>query len=144
MLDRILEQESVTLNGRHLRGFGAIIYELSAYPTLAKIGPTILTEIHGDLNIYNILGRFDSEQNEPVALINPRGVPLLGDSQGKGIEYSDYAYDVSKLLFSLTSSSEIRKGLFDLVADVDGQFYSLTIRQHPGVNTVDGIAYQLI
>lgn len=51
MMDRIFKQESVTLN-----------------------------VIHGDLNIYNILRRLGSELNEPVALINPRSVPLLGDS----------------------------------------------------------------
>ncbi|KAJ4307312.1 hypothetical protein N0V88_000695 [Collariella sp. IMI 366227] len=142
-LDGILEQPSVTLNGRRLRGFDAVIRELSAHPELAVIGPTILMEIHGNLKIHNILGRLDTEQNEPVALINPRGVHLLGDSQGKAIEHGDYAYDVSKLLFSLTGFSEIRKGLFDLVADVGRQSYTLTIRQHPGIDTVDGVAYRL-
>ena len=102
-----------------------VIDELSAYPELARVGPTVLTEIYGDLNIYNILGRLGSEQNEPVALINPRGVLLLGDLQDKGIEPSDYVYNVSKLLFSLTGFLEIRKQLYDL--DADGQSYTLTI-----------------
>ncbi|KAJ4307336.1 hypothetical protein N0V88_000719 [Collariella sp. IMI 366227] len=111
-----LEQSSVTLNSRRLRGFVAVIRELSAHSKLV---------------------------NEPVTLINPRGVHLLGDSQGKGIEHGDYAYDVSKLLFSLTGLSRIRKGLFDLVADTGRQSYTLTIRQHPGIDTVDGVAYRL-
>lgn len=103
-----------------------------------------MTEIHGDRNIDNILGRFDTEQNGPVALIDPRGVPVLGDLQGIGIEHGDYVYDVSKLLFSLAGFSEIRKRLSDVDVNVDGQSYTLTIRQHPGIDTVDGVAYRLI
>ena len=41
MLDRIIKQESVTLNGRRLRGFDTIIQKLNAHPKLADIGPTI-------------------------------------------------------------------------------------------------------
>ncbi|KAH6855722.1 pyridoxal phosphate-dependent transferase [Chaetomium sp. MPI-CAGE-AT-0009] len=123
--------------GASLAAAAAIIdllaYKLSAYPEPAKIGPTVLTEIYGNLNIYNILGRLDPEQNKPVALIDPCGVPLLDDSQNKGFECGNYGYNVSKLLFSLTGFSEIRKRLYNF--DTDGQSYTLTIQQHPGRNT---------
>ena len=49
-LHRILGQQSVVFNGKRLRGFDAVIRELSAHPELAKIDPTVLTEIHGDLS----------------------------------------------------------------------------------------------
>ena len=84
--------------------------KLERHPMLADIEPTILTEIHGDLNIHNILSRLDPNDKEDVALIDPHGVPLLGD---------DYYYDVSKLLFSLTGFSEIRKRRFEYSSDGD-------------------------
>lgn len=54
-LDELLKQETVTLNGRRLSGFEPVMKKLESHPEVAKIVPTILSEIHGDLNIYNVL-----------------------------------------------------------------------------------------
>lgn len=142
LLDKILKQKSVVLNGKLLMGFDCVLETLEAHPELAKIGPTILSEIHGDLNIHNILSHFDPDQDEPVALIDPRGVPLLDNSAGKVFECGDYAYDVSKLLFSLTGFSEVRKKLYSISAD--GESYQLEVQQHPGSDTMIGSAHLLI
>lgn len=142
LLDTILKQRTVMLNGRRLEGFDAVLERLEAHPELAKIQPTILSEIHGDLNIHNILGQLDPKEDEPVKLIDPRGVPLLDDSDGKVFERGDYVYDVSKLLFSLTGFSEIRKKLYDF--SVDGDLYELKIKQHPGSETMNGAARILL
>ncbi|KAK2022056.1 hypothetical protein LX32DRAFT_520416, partial [Colletotrichum zoysiae] len=142
LLDKILRQKSVMLNGKLLMGFDCVLENLEAHPELAKIGPTILNEIHGDLNIHNILSHLDPEQDEPVALIDPRGVPLLDNSDDKVFERGDYAYDVSKLLFSLTGFSEVRKKLYNM--STDGQSYQLKIQQHPGSDTMASAAHLLI
>lgn len=104
--------------------------KLESYPRLAKIGPTVLSEIYGDLNIYNVLSRLGPAGDEPEAFIDPRGVPLLGDDVEKVSERGDYYYyDVSKLLFSLTGISEIRKRFFDYSAKEDS--YRLELKQYP-------------
>jgi hypothetical protein len=131
-LDKILRQKTVTLNGRQLDGFELVMKKLENHPRLEEIGPTILSEIHGDLNIHNVLSRLDPAGDKPEALIDPRGVPLLGD----------YCYDVSKLLFSLNGFSEIRKRLFDYSAT--GDSYRLGLKQHPGVDTMSGASHMLI
>lgn len=77
VLDKILSQDIVILNGRRLHGFATIMNQLEKHPTLAEIQPTILSEIHGDLNIYNILSRLNAGDDEDVALVDHRGVPLL-------------------------------------------------------------------
>ncbi|CUS11819.1 unnamed protein product, partial [Tuber aestivum] len=46
------------------------------------------------------------------------------------------------MLFSLTGFSEIRKRLFDY--STDGDSHKLTIRQHPGSDTMNGAAHALI
>ncbi|KAK0130375.1 hypothetical protein ONS96_000895 [Cadophora gregata f. sp. sojae] len=141
-LDRILKQETVILNGRRLSGFETVMKKLECHPRLAKISPKILGEIHGDLNIHNVLSRLDPEEDEPLALIDPRGVSLLGSSDDKTFERGDYCYDISKLLFSLTGFSEIRKRFFDYSADDDS--HKLTIQNHPGSDTMNGAAHMLI
>ncbi|CAJ2514327.1 Uu.00g024460.m01.CDS01 [Anthostomella pinea] len=127
-LDKISKQEIVTLNESH--------------PELVGIAPTILSEIHGDLNIQNVLTRLDPDDDEDIALIDPRGVPLLGNDSNKVFERGDYCYDISKLPFSLGGFSEIRKQLIDYT--VDGDSHSLKIQQHPGSDTMDGAAHLLI
>ena len=141
-LDRILKQETVMLNGRLLDGFDTVMEKLEGHPMLANIEPTILTEIHGDLNIHNILSRLDHNDKEDVALIDPRGVPLLGDDSRKTFERGGYCYDVSKLLFSLTGFSEIGKRRFEYSSD--GDSHVLRILQHPGSDTMNGAAARLI
>lgn len=144
-LDKILRQKTVTLNGRRLDGFEAVMEKLEHHPTLREIVPTILSEIHGDLNIHNILCRLDSNNDPTVALIDPRGVPLLDDSsegKGKVFERGDYCYDISKLLFSLRGFSEIRRRLFDY--STDGNSHKLDILRHPGSLTMNGAADLLI
>lgn len=79
---------------------------------MAKIGPTVLGEIHGDLNIHNILCQLESEDYDTIVLIDPRGVTLLNGSVEKRIEHGNYAYDISKLTFSLAGFSEIRKKFY--------------------------------
>ena len=141
-LDKILKQRTVTLNGRQLDGFEQVMEKLESHPKLAEIVPTILSEIHGDLNIYNVLSRLDPEDDEPEALIDPRGVPLLGDDEGKAFERGDYCYDVSKLIFSLTGFSEIRKRLFEY--STDGESHKLKMKEYPGSETMNGAANMLI
>lgn len=139
-LDEILRQENVILNGRRLDGFDEVMKKLEQYPALTQISPMILSEIHGDLNIHNVLSRLDSHDHQSVAVIDPRGVPLLGSSDvnGKVFERGDYCYDISKLLFSLTGFSEIRRRLFEY--STDGKSHKLEIQQHPGSITMRGAA----
>lgn len=141
-LDTLLRQNTVILNDRLLDGFDTTMQKLEEHPMLAKIKPRFLTEIHGDLNIHNVLSRLDPNDREDVALIDPRGVPLLVDHKGNDFERGDYCYDVSKLLFSLTGFSEIRKQYFEYSSD--GNSHKLRILQHPGSNTMNGAAAQLI
>ena len=141
-LDKILDQKTVMLNGRRLDGFETVMEKLERHAVLSEIEPTILSEIHGDLNIHNVLSRLDPDDDECLALIDPRGVPLLGDDIGEIFERGDYCYDVSKLLFSLTGFSEIRKRLFAYSAD--GDSHMVKIRQHPGSETMNGAAEMLM
>lgn len=142
MLDKILNQETFILNGRRLDGFDTVITKLEGNRLLAGIELMLLTEIHGDLNIYNVLSRLDPNDKEDVALIYPRGVPLLGDDLDKKLERSDYCYDVSKLLFSLTGFLEIRKRYFKYSSD--GDSHKLEILRHPGSDNMNGAAARLI
>ena len=141
-LDKIFTQKTVTLNSRQLLGFKDAIKKLENHPILAEIMPSLLSEIHGDLNIHNVLSRLDTEDDEDVVLIDPRGVPLLDDDSDKVFECGDYCYDISKLLFSLTGFSKIRKGLFNYSSA--GDSHSLIIHQHPGLDTTNGAARLLI
>ncbi|KAI0503167.1 hypothetical protein F5B22DRAFT_652313 [Xylaria bambusicola] len=121
-LDKILNQKTVRLNGKQLLEFEVIMEKLEKHPAL---------------------GGIRSEDSEDVALnIDPRGVPLLGDDSQKMFERGDYCYDVSKLLFSLTGFSEIRKPLFEY--STDGDSHSLMIKQHPGSDTMSGTAHLLL
>lgn len=143
VLDEILNQETVMLNSKRLLGFEAVLRKLASHPMTAEIQPKFLNEIHGDLNIHNILSRLNPGENEGVTLIDPRGVPLLGgDDSDKNFERGDYVYDISKLLFSLTGFSEIRKRLFDYTAE--GDSHSLTVIPHPGSDTINEAAHLLI
>ncbi|KAL8377069.1 hypothetical protein RB595_007961 [Gaeumannomyces hyphopodioides] len=141
MLDKILKQKTVRLNGKELAGFETVMKWLEQHPLLDKIGPEVLTEIHGDLNIHNILSRLDPD-DEDLALIDPRGVPLLGGDADLKFEPGDCCYDVSKLLFSLTGFSEIRKRCFEYSSD--GDSHELKILRHPGSDTMNGTAARLI
>lgn len=141
-LDKILRQKTVTLNGRQLDGFESVMKKLENHPGLAEIEPTIRSEIHGDLNIHNVLSRLDQAVDVPEALIDPRGVPLLGDDVENVFERGDYCYDVSKLLFSLTGFSEIRKRLFHY--STKGDSYQLELKQHPGTDTMKGAGQMLV
>ncbi|KAH9055023.1 hypothetical protein EDB87DRAFT_1356274 [Lactarius vividus] len=136
-LDNIARYKSIEFNGRQLLGFEAVLKELSRHPRLADIAPLKLSEIHGDLNIHNILCVLEPGANRPFVLIDPRGVALLDESASvDGFEPGDYSYDLSKLSFSLSGFSEIRKGLYSL--ERTGESYKLSIRQHPGSDTIVG------
>ncbi|KAH9029676.1 hypothetical protein EDB85DRAFT_1508217 [Lactarius pseudohatsudake] len=136
-LDNIARYKSIEFNGRQLLGFEAVLKALSCHPRLADIAPLKLNEIHGDLNIHNILCVLEPGANRPFVLIDPRGVDLLSESASvDGFEPGDYCYDLSKLLFSLSGFSEIRKGLYSL--ERTGESYKLSIRQHPGSDTMVG------
>ncbi|KAH8979346.1 hypothetical protein EDB92DRAFT_1904988 [Lactarius akahatsu] len=142
-LDRLLKQGTVTLNGRQLLGFEQVMKRLETHSVVAGIQPTILSEIHGDLNIHNVLSRLNPQPgDDPEALIDPRGVPLLSDDTGRGFERGDYCYDVSKMLFSVTGFSDIRKRLFSYSAN--GDSHNLTIKEHPGAETMSGLAKRLV
>ncbi|KAG8988225.1 hypothetical protein FRB93_004172 [Tulasnella sp. JGI-2019a] len=143
MLDKILKKKTVMLNSKRLDGFERVMKKLESHPAMAKIVPKLLSEIHGDLNVHNVLTRLDPKDgDDPEALIDPRGVPLLGDDEEKVFECGNYCYDVSKLLFSLTSFSDIRKQLFKY--SVDGNSHKLELKQHPGSDTMSGAANTLI
>ncbi|KAM3509997.1 hypothetical protein MY11210_006102 [Beauveria gryllotalpidicola] len=107
----------------------------------SEIEPIVLTEIRGDLNIHNVLRRLNLDEDKDVALIDPRGVPLLGGDAHKKFEPGDYCYDISKLLFSLTGFSEIRKRYLEYSSSND---HRLKILRHPGSDTMNGAAARLI
>lgn len=139
LLDKIANRESITLNGRKLLGFNRILKALRQHPTIASIAPLKLSEVHGDLNIHNILCQLDGDDTRKVVLIDPRGVLLLDDSakNSREFELGDYCYDISKLKFSLSGFSEIRKGLYSF--ERDGESFKLAInKKHPGSSTMDG------
>lgn len=138
-LDRIANFESITLNGRKLLGFEVVLKALSCHPIVTAIGPRKLSEIHGDLNIHNILCQLDPHAKQPVRLIDPRGVPLLDENDTtKAFELGDYVYDLSKLKFSLSGFAEIRKGLYTLQREDEDGSYELLIGIHPGSTTMVG------
>ncbi|KAK0230425.1 hypothetical protein IW262DRAFT_401294 [Armillaria fumosa] len=136
-LDEVASYESITLNGRQLLGFGPVLQALRRHPLIAATSPRKLSEIHGDLNIHNILCQLHPDADRPVVLIDPRGVPLLDDSASpRGFEAGDYCYDLSKLKFSLSGFAEIRKGMFCLSGE--GPSFELAIKTHPGSDTMVG------
>lgn len=142
-LDKVASYESITLNGRQLLGFDRVLEALSRHPKIAEIGPRTLSEIHGDLNIHNILCQLESNADRPIVLIDPRGVPLLDESAKRdAFEPGDYCYDLSKLKFSLSGFAEIRKGLYSLQGE--GQTFKLVIKNHPGSDTMVGADRGLI
>ncbi|KAL7963204.1 hypothetical protein V8C34DRAFT_300525 [Trichoderma compactum] len=118
-LGKILQHKTVVLNGRELDGFDAVMDKLESHPVLAKIAPTVLSEIHGDLNIHNILSRLDPKDEESVALIDPRGVPLL----------ADFGHEEA---FRLLCRRRLP------------HTHDLTIQQHPGLDTTNGAALTLL
>jgi len=136
-LDDVAGYEWITLNGRRLLGFDGVLEALSRHPTIKVIAPRALGEIHGDLNLHNVLCQLKSDADRPIVLIDPRGVPLLHEFAGAAaFEPGDYSYDISKLKFSLSGFSEIRKGLYTLQAE--GKSFELLIKDHPGSDTMRG------
>ncbi|KAF9069243.1 hypothetical protein BDP27DRAFT_1325861 [Rhodocollybia butyracea] len=138
LLEKVISYESIMLNGRRLLGFERVLKALSRHSSITEIGPRKLGEIHGDLNIYNILCQLEPDANRPVVLIDPRGVPLLDEYANslKAFEPGDYCYDLSKLKFSLSGFAEIRKGLFNFLCE--GQSFNLIWKNHPGLDTMVG------
>lgn len=130
-LDAVAGYEWLTLNGRRLLGFERVLEALTHHSTMLKeISPRTLGEIHGDLNIHNILCQLRPDANRPVVLVDPRGVPLLRNFAGLDIlEPGDYAYDLSKLKFSLSGFSEIRKGFYKVQGE--GRSFEFFIKDHP-------------
>lgn len=133
-LQDIMFSSEVKLNGKQLPSFVTLLQRLRDHPLIKNIGPSVLTEIHGDLNIqvlsvlfflllHKIHGSFHFQNilcllEEPAAetglkkfmFIDPRGVVLLNELTSEtGFERGDYAYDLSKILFSLEGFAEIRK-----------------------------------
>lgn len=142
-LDDVANRESITLNGRELLGFIPVLTALSQHPKIVACGPRKLCEIHGDLNIQNILCQLQPNADEPLVLIDPRGVPLLeGAASTAGFEAGDYCYDLSKLKFSLSGFADIRKGLYTF-QEKDGSF-ELTLKKHPGSASFDGADSEFI
>ncbi|KAI1172211.1 PLP-dependent transferase [Nemania sp. FL0916] len=143
-LDKVASREHVYLNGKKLLGFEPLLRKLKEHPVLSAIQPRKIGEIHGDLTIHNLLATLDPSEARELVLINPRGGPLIDESataavlQGeRAFEPGDYAYDLSKLLFSISGSSEIRKGLYKFHQADDGS-YRLAIRYHRGTETMLG------
>lgn len=142
-LDDIAGYEWITLNGRRLLGFDRILDMLSRHPTIKQIAPRKVGEIHGDLNLYNILCQLGPDADRPIVLIDPGGDPLLHEfTKLKAFEPGDYSYDISKLKFSLSRFSEIRNGYYNL--QDQGQSFELFIKDHPGSDTIHGANCRLI
>ncbi|KAI1359664.1 hypothetical protein F5Y08DRAFT_319023 [Xylaria arbuscula] len=141
-LHEVANMEHVYFNGKKLLGFKPLLRRLEEHPGLSAIQPRKISEIHGDLNIHNLLATLDSSARELV-LIDPRGVPLIDASAAavgrgeKAFESGDYAYDLSKLLFSVSGFSEVRRGLYKISKADDGS-YRLVIRYHHGTETMLG------
>lgn len=137
-LDELVNLDSITFNGTQIMGFRQVIAALSSHPTIKAIVPMELGEIHGDLNLHNILCVLYPDARRKVMLIDPRGVPLLSEySAPDAFEPGDYAYDISKLKFSLSAFSEIRKGLSSM-AEAEKHSYRFDLVDHPGSATFRG------
>ena len=142
-LDDVAGYEWITLNGRRLLGFDSVLEALSRHPTINKIAPRTLGEIHGDLNFHNVLCSLDPNAHKPIVLIDPRGVPLLNDfARLEAFEPGDYSYDISKLKFSLSGFLEVRQGLYNLQGE--GKSFELLLKDHPGSNTMRSTDHGLL
>ena len=129
-LDDVAGYEWIALNGKRLLGFDRVLEALSRHPTIREIAPRMLGEIHGDLNLHNVLCQLGPNADRPIVLIDPRGVPLLHEfARLKAFKPGDYSYDISRLKFSLSSFSEIRKGFYNLQGK--GKSFELLIKDHP-------------
>lgn len=136
-LDDVAGYDWITLNGRRLLGFDRVLEALSRHPKIKNVAPRKLGELHGDLNLHNILCQLGSDADRPIVLVDPRGVPLLREfARLDAFEPGDYAYDISKLKFSLSGFSEIRKGLYNLQGE--GRSFKLLMIDHPGSDTMRG------
>ncbi|PQK09495.1 hypothetical protein BB8028_0001g15650 [Beauveria bassiana] len=134
-LGAIIDSREVVLNGRTLLGFHSVMEQLRSHPAIEAISPTLIGEIHGDLNLHNILCCVGPSANRPVALIDPRGVHLLSDfAKTRDFEPGDYAYELSKLKFSLSAFSEIRHGFLKLHGQ--GTDFRISFDHHSGSDTM--------
>ncbi|KAJ6790411.1 hypothetical protein PWT90_07654 [Aphanocladium album] len=134
-LGPIVDSDEITLNGRKLSGFHSVMEQLRKHPAIETISPTLIGEIHGDLNLHNILCCVGPSAKRPVALIDPRGVHLLSDfAKTRDFEPGDYAYELSKLKFSLSAFSEIRHGYLKL--EGRGTEFKIRFDHHSGSETM--------
>ncbi|KAJ3495427.1 hypothetical protein NLG97_g3408 [Lecanicillium saksenae] len=134
-LGPIVDSNEITLNGRKLVGFHSVMEQLRNHPAIEAISPTLIGEIHGDLNLHNILCCVGPSAKRPVALIDPRGVHLLSDfAKTRDFEPGDYAYELSKLKFSLSAFSEIRHGYLKL--EGQGTEFKISFDHHSGSETM--------
>jgi hypothetical protein len=111
-----------------------VLERLACHPDVKGISPGTLGDIHGDLNLHNVLCQLDPTADRPVILIDPRGVPRLDGFEISQCEPGDYPYDISKLTFSLSGFSEMRKGFYDFLCN--GDTFELHLREHPGTDTL--------
>lgn len=141
-LGAIVDSAEVVVNGRTLLGFHAVMAQLRAHPAIAAMAPTLIGEIHGDLNLHNILCCVGAEAQRQVTLIDPRGVHLLSDfAKTRDFEPGDYAYELSKLKFSLSAFSEIRHGYLTLQQQQQqggggGMDFKISFAHHSGSETM--------
>ncbi|OAQ95670.1 hypothetical protein LLEC1_06556 [Akanthomyces lecanii] len=134
-LGAIIDSSEIVLNGRTLLGFRSVMEQLRSHPAIDTISPTMIGEIHGDLNLHNILCCVGTSAKRPVALIDPRGVHLLSDfAKTRDFEPGDYAYELSKLKFSLSAFSEIRHGFLELQGQ--GTDFRISFKHHSGSETM--------
>ncbi|OAA80247.1 hypothetical protein LEL_03733 [Akanthomyces lecanii RCEF 1005] len=134
-LGAIIDSSEIVLNGRTLLGFHSVMEQLRSHPAIDTISPTLIGEIHGDLNLHNILCCVGPSAKRPVALIDPRGVHLLSDfAKTRDFEPGDYAYELSKLKFSLSAFSEIRHGFLELQGQ--GTDFKISFKHHSGSETM--------
>lgn len=134
-LGPIIDSDEIVLNGRKLTGFHSVMKQLRNHPAIDIIAPTLIGEIHGDLNLHNILCCVGPSAKRPVALIDPRGVHLLSDfAKTRDFEPGDYAYELSKLKFSLSAFSEIRHDYLNLQGQ--GTNFKINFEYHSGSETM--------
>lgn len=134
-LGAIIDSSEIVLNGRTLLGFHPVMEQLRSHSAIDTISPTLIGEIHGDLNLHNILCCVGPSAKRPVALIDPRGVHLLSDfAKTRDFEPGDYAYELSKLKFSLSAFSEIRHGFLKLQGQ--GTDFKISFKHHSGSGTM--------